>query len=188
MFRKYENLIIKCNDIINEEIFELFCEKVINSFNYIDNWLNVKYDELSLTLVSKHEMDLIVKEKSLQYKNMDVPDWLDGFSNFEEAWVVIPKVENFNETCKVALHELTHLVSYKLDTSQKRIKLLDEGIAVFLSNQYEGKRYTPWVNAYLKNELPKVSDFCTYDGIEFSKRRRIQILLPYNRIFNKYLW
>lgn len=173
MFRKYEKLIIKCDSIINKEIFDLFCEKVSNNFNDINNWFNVKYDELSLTLVSKYEMDLIVKEKSLQYKNIDIPSWLDGFSNFEEAWVVIPKAENFDETCKVALHELTHLVSYKLSTSQKRIKLLDEGIAIFLSNQYEGKRYTPWVNAYLKNELPKVSDFCTYDGIEFSKKRRI---------------
>ena len=173
MHRKYEKLIIKCGNVINEEIFDLFCEKVSNNFNDISNWFNVKYGELSLTLVSKNEMDLIVKEKSLQYRNKDIPSWLDGFSNFEEAWVVIPKAENFDETCKVALHELTHLVSYKLSTSQKRIKLLDEGIAIFLSNQYEGKRYTPWVNAYLKNELPKVSDFCTYDGIEFSKKRRI---------------
>lgn len=184
MFRKYEKLLIKCEDIIDKEIFDLFCGEVINNFKYINEWFNVKYDELSLTLVSKHEIDLIVKKKSLQYKNIAIPNWLVGFSTFEAVWVVIPRRENLDEISKVALHELTHLVSYKLDISQKRIKLLDEGIAVFLSNQYESKIYTPWVNAYLKKELPKVSDFCTYDGIEFSKKRRVLFFLSYHRIFN----
>ena len=171
MVKEYNKLLIKCNEQINNKIFDLFCEKVIKEFYDIDNWFSINYDILHLNLVSKDELNLIVKEKSLQYKKIDVPNWLVGFSNFEEVWAVIPTIETLEELYKVALHEITHLISYKLDTSNKRLKLLDEGIAIFLSKQYIGKIYTPWVNAYLKNELPKVSDFCTYDSIEFSQKR-----------------
>lgn len=36
---------------------------------------------------------------------------------------------------------------------------------------YEGKNYAPWVRAYLKKALPKLSYFCTYDGMEFAKKQ-----------------
>jgi hypothetical protein len=74
----------------------------------------------------------------------------------------------------VALHEITHLISYKLDKANKRLKILDEGIAVYLSNQYEGKTLTPWVNAYHKGNMPKISDFCTYSSIEFANKKGYQ--------------
>lgn len=169
MKKEYNGLTIKCDENIEEELFEVFFEGVINELKKIKDWFEVEYDSLVLSIVSKENMNKIVKNKSVQYKNIDVPDWLVGFSNVEEVWVVVPNRENLDELCKVALHELVHLLSYKLDISQRRLKLLDEGIAVYLSNQYEGKIYTPWVNAYLKNKLPKVSDFCVYDGMKFAE-------------------
>lgn len=187
MLKKYDKVTITCNENIDIKLFDLFCDKVMNNFNCIDEWFNLNYKNLSLSLVSKNNLNLIVKKESIQYKNIDVPDWLVGFSNSKEVWVVIPTTATLEELYKVAIHELVHLISYKLDTSNKRIKLLDEGIAVFLSNQYAGKIYTPWVNAYLKNNLPKVSYFCTYDGIEFSKKRRIQILLSYYKVYIRHL-
>ena len=188
MIIKNNDLIIICNEEIDNEIFDLFSKKVINEFTNVRSWFNIEHNHLTLTLVSKREIDLIAKEKSMQYKNIDVPDWLVGFSTFEEVWVVIPTKASLDELSKVALHELVHLISYKLDTSNKRIKLLQEGIAVFLSNQYEGKIYIPWVRAYLKNALPKLSYFCTYDGMEFAKKRWLSVLLSYYRIFIKCLW
>lgn len=187
MLKKYDKVTITCNENIDIKLFDLFCDKVMNNFNCIDEWFNLNYKNLSLSLVSKNNLNLIVKKESIQYKNIDVPDWLVGFSNSKEVWVVLPTAATLEELYKVAIHELVHLISYKLDTSNKRIKLLDEGIAVFLSNQYAGKIYTPWVNAYLKNNLPKVSYFCTYDGIEFSKKRRIQILLSYYKVYIRHL-
>lgn len=187
MLKKYDKLLITCNENIDIKIFDLFCEKVVNNFNCINQWFNVKYNSLSLSLISKNNLNLIVKKKSVQYKNIDVPEWLVGFSDLKEVWVVIPTSATLEELYKVAIHELVHLISYKLDTSNKRIKLLDEGIAVFLSNQYAGKIYTPWVNAYLKNNLPKVSYFCTYDVIEFSQKRWISILLCYYKIYFRHL-
>lgn len=53
---------------------------------------------------------------------------------------------------------------------------------------YEGKNYTPLVRAYLKNALPKLSYFCPYDGMEFTKKQWLSVLLSYYRIFIKYLW
>ncbi len=188
MLKKCGKLSITCNEKIDIKLFDLFCKKVIEDFDYINGWFNLDYKNLSLSLVSKNNLNLIVKEKSIQYKNIDVPDWLVGFSNSKEVWVVIPTPSTLEELYKVALHELVHLISYKLDTSNKRIKLLDEGIAVFLSNQYAGKIYTPWVNAYLKNNLPKVSYFCTYDGIEFSQKRRVPFLLSHHKVYFGLLW
>lgn len=86
----------------------------------------------------------------------------------------IPEEDTFDELCRVALHEVVHLVSFQLTGAGNRLKVLDEGIAVYLSNQYEGKIYTTWVNDYFRNELPKVSDFCTYSNVEFAKRKGYQ--------------
>ena len=173
MVKNNDKLTIICDETIDKNVFDLFYDKLKVDYINVKDWFGTKYDSLSLTLVSKNNLNLIVQEKSEQYQNKHVPDWLVGFSNFEEVWVVIPTSETLNELVKVALHELIHLMSYSLGITYKRVKILDEGIAVFLSNQYKGKIYTPWVNAYLNKKLPKVSDLCTYDGIEFSEKRWI---------------
>lgn len=178
MFKQYGKLIIKCEENIHESIFNSFCEKVFSNFERIDNFFNANYNELSLLMVSKENLNKLVKERSSQYKEIDIPKWLVGFSDFNEVLIVIPTESTLEEMANVAIHELVHLLSFKLNTTNKRIKLLDEGIAVYLSNQSKGKIYTPWVNAYFKNNIPKLSDFCTYDSIEFNNKRRISIL-PY---------
>lgn len=189
MTKKDNTLVIKCDEKISEDIFNMFCEKTITEFNKIYSWFTRNEDALlKLTLVSKAQLDDIVKVKSEQYKDNNVPDWLVGFSNFEEVWVVIPNEETMNELYKVALHELIHLLSYQLDTTNKRLKILDEGIAVYLSKQYEGNILTPWVNLYFKNKLPKVSDFCTYNGLEFAQKNRLSTFAHDNRIPYRYIW
>ena len=117
MLKEIDKLIITSNENIENELFELFCSNLIKAFNEIKDWFNVQYSSLSLTLVSKSELNKIAKEKSESYKNADVPDWLVGFSNFEQIWIVTPTLETLEEMIKVALHELIHLISYKLDTS-----------------------------------------------------------------------
>ena len=166
--------IITCNEIIEENLFNEFCTKFENEFKNINSFFNIKYKKLNINLLSRENFNSIVKAKSEQYKNIDIPSWLVGFSTFSEVFVIMPTIETLDELYKVALHETVHLISYQLDTSNKRIKLLDEGLAVFLSNQYEGKRFTPWVNAYLQNVLPKIIDFCTYDSIEFANKKGYQ--------------
>jgi len=86
----------------------------------------------------------------------------------------IPEQDTVEELCKVALHEVVHLVSFQLTGVGNRLKLLDEGIAVYLSKQYEGKIFTIWVNDYFRKELPRISDFCTYSNVEFANKKGYQ--------------
>ena len=171
MIKENEKLIIKCDEIIDEKIFNIFCDKILNEFYGIDAWFNVKYKNLILNIVSKENLDKVVKIMSEQYKNTEIPKWLVGFSTSEEVWVTIPNDDTIEELYKVALHELTHLISYKLDMTHRRLKLLDEGIAVYLAKQYEDKIYSVWIDAYLNNKLPQLKDFCIYDSLEFSKKK-----------------
>ena len=171
MKKENNKLLIKCDEIIDENIFNIFCDKILNEFYEIDTWFNIEHEKLILNVVSKENLDIIVKNISEQYKNIEVPKWLVGFSNSEEVWVTIPNDETIEELYKVALHELTHLISYRLDMTNKRLKLLDEGLAVYLAKQYEDKIYSIWIDAYLNNKLPQLKDFCTYDGIEYSKKK-----------------
>ena len=70
---------------------------------------------------------------------------------------------------KVAIHELVHLLSYKIEHKEKRVKLLDEGIACFLSNQMSDKRFETIIQDYNQDNLHKIEDFCIYNGNEFGK-------------------
>ncbi len=170
MIKENNKLLIKCDEIIDENIFNIFCDKILNEFYEIDTWFNIEHEKLILNVVSKENLDIIVKNISEQYKNTEIPKWLVGFSSSEEVWIIIPNDETIEELYKVALHELTHLISYRLDMTNRRLKLLDEGLAVYLAKQYEDKIYSIWVDAYLNSKLPQLKDFCTYDGIEFSRK------------------
>jgi hypothetical protein len=171
MVKQIRNIRIDCSEMIKPEIYEIFCQNFQSEFDMINEFFNITYDVLNIHLVTKERLNSVVKEKSLEYREIDIPTWLVGFSTGEEVFVTVPNENTLNELYKVALHEITHLISYKLDTTLKRLKILDEGIAVYLSNQYEGKTLTPWVNSYLKGSLPKVSDFCTYSSIEFANKK-----------------
>lgn len=177
MFKETEKFIIEVKGIIENDVFEEFFKNFSNGFDAIDSFFEINYDKLKIYLLSKEDLNKVVKEKSNQYKNIDVPDWLVGFSTFSEAYIKIPDQTTLDEISKVALHEATHLISYKLSTQNKRLKLLDEG-----------KRLSPWVNAYLKGTLPKVSDFITYNSNEFASRKRLYTFIFNNRISNHSLW
>ena len=58
-----------------------------------------------------------------------------GFTNEECIHLVYPEKENINEVVKTALHEIVHLLSYKLSVEGKRTILLEEGLAYYLANQ-----------------------------------------------------
>lgn len=184
MLKESEKFVIEVKGIIENDIFEEFFKNFSNGFDAIDSFFEINYDKLKINLLSKEDLNKVVKEKSIQYKNTDVPSWIVGFSTFSEAYIKIPSKTTLDELSKVALHEATHLISYKLGTQNKRLKLLDEGLAVYLSNQYEGKRLSPWINIYLKGNLPKVSDFITYDSNEFASKKRLHPIIFNNRVPN----
>lgn len=169
-----EKIIVKCEQAIDMDIFNIVCKNINSNIKKFEDFFGVSCSKIEITFLTKERLDTVAKIETLQYKNSEVPKWVVGFSTSKKIYVILPTMENLEEISKVTLHEIVHLISYKLNNKQKRLKILDEGIAVFLSNQYAGKILTPWVNAYLNGDLPKVSDFCTSDGIIFAKLKGYQ--------------
>lgn len=92
---------------------------------------------------------------------------LHSKENFDEF--VASHTSQFGNMVKVTIHELVHFLAYKIPHKEKRVKLLDEGIACFLAGQMSSKRFDSIKQDYFNNALHKISDFCIYNGNEFGK-------------------
>ena len=75
---------------------------------------------------------------------------------------------------KVTLHEIVHFIIYQMNLEQPPLKVLDEGLAVYLSHQNNKSAFNLIVNEYIKNNLKNLSDFCIYDSIKFAKLKGYQ--------------
>lgn len=155
---------------VNISLINIFIDKIISMFGNIENYFDVEYDYLKLNLYTKTDFNKFVAQTTLQYGDENsIPEWLVGFSVDENVNLVIPSMDRIEYMTKVAIHELVHLLSYKIPHKEKRVKLLDEGIACFLSNQMSEKRFLTIVDDYKQNSLHKIEDFCIYNGNEFGK-------------------
>ena len=157
-------------EIYLDEFFSIFEKRFID----INNFFDVKYQQIPIYLVSKFELDTFVKNTSIQYINCDVPKWLDGFSTSENIHILIPNSGNINEMVKVTLHEIVHFIIYQMGLEQPPLKVLDEGLAVYLSQQNSKNAFNLIVNEYLENNLKNLSDFCIYDSIKFAQLKGYQ--------------
>lgn len=167
---KINKLVFNYNTIYNNDIINKFIDKIVSQFQNIEEFFNVEYTSLQLTLYSKPEFNEFVANATSQYGNKDnIPDWLVAFSINQGVYIVIPTQDKLEYMTKVAIHELVHLLSYKIEHKQKRVKLLDEGIACFLANQMSEKRFETIIQDYKQNSLNKIQDFCIYNGNEFTK-------------------
>lgn len=167
---KIDKLVINYKEYENTNILKEFIDKIIFHFEDIKDYFNVKYNSLELTLYSKTDFDEFVANTTSQYGTKEnIPSWLVGFSINQSVHIVIPTQDRLEYMTKVAIHELVHLLSYKIDHKEKRVKLLDEGIACFLSHQMSEKRFETIIQDYNKNSLHKIADFCIYNGNEFGK-------------------
>ena len=167
---KNDKLIIYYKESDNTDTLKAFIDKISSRFEDIKDYFGVEYNFLELTLCSKSEFDeFVVSTASMYGSKEDVPNWLVGFSINQGVHVVIPREDKLEYMTKVAIHELTHLLSYKIEHKEKRVKLLDEGIATFLANQMSYKRFETIVEDYNNGNLHKIEDFCIYNGNEFGK-------------------
>ena len=167
---KKDKLLIYYKESDNTDMLKAFIEKIVDRFDDIKDYFNVKYDFLELTLHSKPDFDEFVASTTSQYGSKEnIPNWLVGFSVNQGVHIVIPTEDKIEYMTKVAIHELTHLLSYKIEHKEKRVKLLDEGIATFLANQMSDKRFETIVEDFNNGNLHKIEDFCIYNGNEFGK-------------------
>ena len=72
MFKETEKFIIEVKGIIENDVFEEFFKNFSNGFDAIDSFFEINYDKLKIYLLSKEDLNKVVKEKSNQYKNIDV--------------------------------------------------------------------------------------------------------------------
>ena len=167
---KKDKLIIKYRSCENTTFIETFIDKIFYNFINIKDFFNVEYDFLELTLHSKSDFDEFVANTTSQYgTKANIPSWLVGFTINQGVHIVIPTIDRLEYMTKVAIHELVHLLSYKIGHKEKRVKLLDEGIACFLSHQMSEKRFETIIQDYNQDSLHKIEDFCIHNGNEFAK-------------------
>lgn len=167
---KRDKLVINYKEYEETNILKDFIDKIVYNFQYIKDYFNVEYDSLELTLYSKTDFDEFVANTTSQYgAKENIPSWLVGFSINQGVHIVIPTADRLEYMTKVAIHELVHLLSSKIEHKEKRVKLLDEGIACFLSHQMSEKRFETIIQDYNPDNLHKIKDFCIYNGNEFGK-------------------
>lgn len=167
---KKGKLVINYKEYEDTDILKEFIDRIVYHFEDIKDYFNVEYNSLELTLYSKTDFNEFVANTTSQYGSKEnIPSWLVGFSINQGVHIVIPTADRLEYMTKVAIHELVHLLSYKIEHKEKRVKLLDEGIACFLSHQMSEKRFETIIQDYNQNNLHKIKDFCIYNGNEFGK-------------------
>lgn len=157
------------NKKCNENTVNLFIEKVQNVFKdkNIESFFNFKNNyTLDIFLDSKEDLDYYILNHSISYKE-NVPYWVKGFTDEKCIHLVYPENENIDEYVKTALHEIVHLLSYKIEVNSKRIILLEEGLAYYLANQMTVGRFSKLKEEYLNNKK-LLKEFINYSSEEFA--------------------
>lgn len=167
---KKDNLLFYYEESADISIIHEIIYKVATKFNGVEDYFKVDFNLAEVTLHSKENFDEFVASTTSQFGNKDnIPSWLVGFSVNEGVHIVIPTRDKIDYMVKVTIHELVHFLAYKIPHKEKRVKLLDEGIACFLAGQMSDKRLESIKQDYFNNTLHKISDFCIYNGNEFGK-------------------
>ncbi len=156
------------------EIMDAFFSTVQNNLQSIEDFFGKGYPQVPIYLVNKLELDNFVKNTSMQYKNREVPRWLVGFTTSENIHILTPTLQKVNEMSKVALHEMVHFIIYKMGLEQPPLKVLDEGLAEYLSQKDNKNAFNVIAKEYLENNLKKLSDLCTQDSIKFAELKGYQ--------------
>lgn len=149
------------NKLLND-----FLNKLYSKYIDVSNKLNITGTTINIELMSKGNLDKYVL---LNSSYTLVPSWLVGFTSKESIHVLYPSKDNLNYIVQVTLHEIIHLMLYSLDVKSTPLKVLDEGIATYFSNQMSNEKFDKIVEDYTNNNLLKISDLLTYDSSEFAK-------------------
>ncbi len=157
-------------NIIND-LIDWLDKNAIMIFNFFDIALNNNKVKIQI-LKNKHEFDKDYKISNKLQKDYTVPDWCIGFSNNNQIKIVsfndyanIPSHKNdtFELYKKTILHEYVHYVNFLFNQSKNcdyTEKYLVEGIACFLSKQYDGQKLE--LNSSIENILNE--NFASYSS------------------------
>lgn len=160
-----ENITLSFEGSYNE-LIEDFLNKLYIKYLDVANKLNIRNTIIKIEFMSKKALDEYV---ILNSNYTSVPKWLVGFTSKKCIHIIYPDSTNFYYILQVTLHEIIHLMLYSLNIKATPLKVLDEGMATYFSNQMSNEKFDKIVEDYTNNNLKKISDLFTYDSDEFAK-------------------
>lgn len=126
-------------------------------------------DDLELNICTKVELNKIVAGSTSVYGDeKKIPEWVTGFCVNQKVYIAMLNEKDMEYLSKVAVHELVHLLSDRIEHKERRPKLLQEGLAVYLSGQMSENRFKIIVNHYNNKQLHRLSEYINCNGLEFA--------------------
>jgi len=154
---------------VDEKLVEMLARRTADKFVNVRKFFKECVCELKVNVCTKQELNKIVATYTTVYGDENnIPKWVTGFWANHDVYVAILTEKDIEYLSKVAVHELVHLLSNKIEHNEKRPKLLQEGLAVYLSKQMSENRFKTIVNDYENNKLHKLSEYINCNGLEFA--------------------
>lgn len=154
---------------VDKKLVEILSTKVLDGFSKAREFFKEYVGNLEVNICTKQELNkIVVKYTNVYGDENSIPNWLTGFSVNHKVYVVILSEKDLEYMVKVVVHELVHLLSDRIEHKERRPKLLQEGLAVYLSGQMSEKRFKAIVNDYTNNKLHKLSEYINCNGLEFA--------------------
>ena len=163
------SVIFTYTENVDVNLLKKLAERVANNLYKVKDFFKEKVMGLELTVCTKTELNKIVANSTNTYGDENnIPNWVTGFSINGKVYVALLSEKNLDYTSKVAIHELVHLLSDKIEHKAKRPKLLQEGLATYLSNQMSDNRQKTIIDDYIENKLHKLDEYLNCNGLEFA--------------------
>lgn len=163
------SIIFTYTENVDVDLLNMLVERVENNLYKVKDFFKEKINGLELMVCTKTELNKIVADSTNVYGDENsVPDWVTGFSINGKVYVALLSEKDLAYISKVAIHELVHLLSDKIEHKAKRPKLLQEGLATYLSNQMSYNRQKTIIDDYIENKLHKLDEYLNCNGLEFA--------------------
>jgi len=154
---------------VDKELVKILAKKVASKIYLVREFFDGNIDNLELNICTKTELNKIVALSTSVYgEENNVPQWVTGFCSNQKVYIAMLNEKDMEYLSKVAVHELVHLLSDKIEHKERRPKLLQEGIATYLSGQMSENRVKKIINDYTNKKLHKLSEYINFNGLEFA--------------------
>lgn len=156
-------------DNVDEKLVQMLAKRAVDKFANVREFFKEYACELKVNVCTKQELNKIVATNTTVYGDENnVPEWVVGFCVNQKVYIAMLTEKDIEYLSKVAVHELVHLLSDRIEHKEKRPKLLQEGLAVYLSGQMSSNRFKSIVKDYENNKLHKISEYLNCNGLEFA--------------------
>lgn len=156
-------------DNVDEKLVQMLAKRAVDKFANVREFFKEYVCELKVNVCTKQELNKIVATNTKVYGDENhIPKWITGFWVNHDVYVAMLTEKDMEYLSKVVVHELVHLLSDRIEHKEKRPKLLQEGLAVYLSGQMSSNRFITIVKDYENNKLHKLSEYINCNVLEFA--------------------